>query len=295
MRFKGLLFFILLSVNVLVSVDAAAQFKSEAFKQQYNSDKQKQKDSTDVLFSFKEYFAGLSHKQDLKIGTVFGGSALFIGGQQIYNRQYWKLPLVYGGLAGAVGTGVYLNTQGNKDAAKYCFIGAGVWYWATLMDGVLCYKPSVYPHAGKATIFSILVPGLGQIYNKEWYKLPIYLGGMAFSTHLFINNSRNYNRYRNMYIEASDPDSGYSGPLSAEKAKYYRDVYRRYRDWSAVAILGVYLLQIIDANVFSYMHNFEVDEKLAVKVSPTVMIPEMQLASNSSLSPALGLKMGFTF
>lgn len=276
-------------------IEARGQFKEQAFKQQYNNDKTSIKDTSDVLFSFREYFQGLNHKRSLKIGTMFAGSIIVPGGEQIYNRQYWKLPIVYGALAGTIGTGIYLNTQGNKEAAKYCFIGAGVAYWATLMDGVLSYRPSVYPHAGKATLFSILVPGLGQIYNHEWYKLPIYLGGMAFSLHLFIDNRAQYNRFRNMYIEASTMGSEYKGPYSASRAKYYMDVYRRYRDYSMAALVAIYLLQVIDANVFSYMHNFEMDEPLSLKVSPTVFMPDTQLASASSLVPGVGVRMGLTF
>ena len=79
----------------------------------------------------------------------------------------------------------------NKEVAKYCFIGAGFAYWATLMDGVLNYKPSIYPHPGKATLFSILVPGLGQIYNREYWKLPIYLGSIGFAFHhILLTTSR---------------------------------------------------------------------------------------------------------
>ena len=150
--------------------DARAQFKENAFSQQYNDDPAKQKDSTDVLFSFKEYFGGLKHKNELKIGNMFAGSAVFIGGCQIYNKQYWKLPIVYGAIGGSLGAGIYLNSTGNHNAARWCFVGAGVAWWGSLMDGVINYGPKKYPHAGTATLYSLLVPGLGQIYNKEYGK-----------------------------------------------------------------------------------------------------------------------------
>ena len=189
--------------TAIFSVDASAQvFKEQAFNQQYNDDPASAKDSTDVLFSFKEYFGGLSHKRDIRIGTMTAGSALFIGGSQIYNRQYWKLPIVYGTIGGSLGAGFYLNSQGKKEAATYCFIGAGVAYWATLMDGVINFKPSDYPHPGKATLYSILLPGLGQIYNHEYWKLPVYLGLMGFAVHFYSDNRANYERFRDIYIEA---------------------------------------------------------------------------------------------
>ena len=281
----------------LLCLDASAQFKEQAFSQQYNDDTAEQADTTDVLFSFKEYFGGLRHENEIKIGTMTAGSALIIGGSQIYNRQAWKLPIVYGAIGGSLGAGIYLNTHGNKEAAKYCFIGAGIAYWATLTDGVISYKPSIYPHPGKATLFSILVPGLGQIYNHEYWKLPIYLGAIGFAVHYYSDCQANYLRFRNIYIEASDKESGYSGPISADQALYYRNVYRRYRDYSVLAIAVLYLLQVIDANVFSYMHNFEVDDNIALRVAPAVIVPERQFASINPVNQqtAFGLRLGISF
>lgn len=294
------LLFILAAVlcAVLSSEDCRAQFKENAFSQQYNSDTTATagEDSVDVMFSFREYFGALGHKNSMKIGTMAAGSAVFIGGNQIYNRQYWKLPLVYGAIGGSLGAGIYLNTHGRQDAAKWCFIGAGVAYWATMMDGVINYKPSDYPHAGKATLYSILVPGLGQIYNREYWKVPIYLGLMGFGVHYYLDCAKNFQRFRSIYLEATDPDIQYDGPITADQALYYRNVYRRYRDYALLAVAAVYLLQIIDANVFSYMHNFEVTDDLSMNMSPTVILPDNQFAFNGSVqTPAIGLRLGFNF
>lgn len=276
------------------SSGAFAQFKSEAFKQTYNDDQNSKKDTVDVLFSFKDYFGGLGHKNEIKVGTMVAGSAVFIGGSQIYNRQYWKLPIVYGGVLGGVGAGLYLNSHGNQDAAKWCFVGAGVTYWASLMDGVVSYRPDDYPSPGKATIYSILCPGLGQIYNKEFWKLPIYWGGMVASLYFFNLNKVNYDRFRSIYKEATESEH-YEGPVTADVAKYYRDTYRRYRDYSILALAAVYLLQVIDANVFSYMHDFNVSDDIVMDVSPAVLAPDYNFASTSDSPAAIGLKLGFTF
>ena len=289
--------FMAVSLTAIFCMDASAQFREEAFSQQYNDDPASAADSTDVLFSFKEYFGGLAHKNDLRIGTMTGGSALFIGGSQIYNRQYWKLPIVYGAIGGSLGAGIYLNGKGNKEAAKYCFIGAGVAYWATLMDGVINFRPNDYPHPGTATLYSLLLPGLGQIYNHEYWKLPIYLGAIGFAIHFYADNQANYLRFRDIYRLASDSKSGYDGPVTADQALYYRNAYRRIRDYSVLAIAALYILQVIDANVFSYMHNFEVDDDLSLKVAPTVILPEYQYASINPVSQqaAFGLRLGLNF
>ena len=158
-----------LAAFLTVSVGVShVQFKEEAFTQTYNDDPSSDKDSIDVMFSFKEFFGGVTHKNELKIGTMFAGSTVFVGTAQMYNRQYWKLPVIYGGLAATAGAGIWYRSLYAKEgltkykqASNWCFAGAGVVWWASLMDGVLCYKPNVFPQPGRATLYSILVPGLG--------------------------------------------------------------------------------------------------------------------------------------
>lgn len=278
----------------LVCLNANAQFKEEAFSQSYNDDKGR-KDSTDVLFSFKDLFGGLAHKHEIKVGVMFAGSVILPGTAQIYNKQYWKLPIVYGGVLGGVGAGIALNTKGNKDAAKWCFIGAGATYWASLMDGVISYRPNTFPQPGKATIYSILCPGLGQIYNKEYWKLPIYWGGLAACAYFYSTNSVNFERFRRIYYETIDPEVEYKGPITKDVAEYYKNIYRRYRDYSILAFAAVYLLQIIDANVFAYMHDFDVSDDISVSCAPTVIRPETQYAFSPSVPTGVGMKLGFTF
>ncbi len=268
---------------------AHAQFKSEAFNQQYNADDASSKDSTDVLFSFKDYFGGLAHKNEIKVGTMAAGSALFLGGCQIYNRDYWKLPLVYAGIGGGIGAGLYFNRQDRKDVAKWCFIGAGAAWWASLMDGVVSYDTDRYPLPGKATLYAILLPGLGQVYNGEAWKVPVYWGVIFGGVHFFMLNRTNYIRFRDIYREATDTETAYTGPISKETALYYRNVYREYRDYSILAIAAGYLLQIIDANVFSYMHDFDVSDDITLNVSPTVLSPVY------AQRPAMGVRLGLSF
>lgn len=287
--------FLILSLSFFGTVHCRAQFKKDAFQQSYNNDKTKGKDSTDILFSFKDYFGGLSHKKEIKIGTSFAGSFIFIGGQQIYNKDYWKLPIVYSTTLGALGAGIGLNVSGNHEAAKYCFIGAGVAYWGTLLDGALSYKPAPYPYPGKATILSILCPGLGQAYNHEYWKIPLYVGCLVGAYHFFDYNNAQFQRFRKIYIEATDPEVPYTGPITADQALYYRNIYRSYRDYCIVALAAFYLLQIIDANVFAYMHDFEVKDDLGISISPAVIAPNNQYATSVGQSTAFGLSCGIRF
>lgn len=288
---------------LMFSLSARGQFKEEAFTQNYNEENDSTvADTTDAAFTFKEYFGGIRHKRDARIGVMFAGSTVFVGGQQMYNKQYWKLPVIYGGMAATAGMGIYYrhqyNVTGNRsdrNVSTMCFIGTGLIYWGALLDGVGNYNKGVYPQAGKATLYSALLPGLGQAYNGEYWKIPIYYTFLMGSAHFMVTNNTNYRRYKDIYNRATAENSTYDGPVSASTAKYYRDVYRRYRDYSIVALFGFYVLQIIDANVFSYMQDFELSDDLSMSVSPAVIAPDNAYAFGARGTEGFGLSVGFRF
>lgn len=319
------------------AVDGNAQFKEEAFKQTYNSDTTAVSDTADKLFSFKEWGLGLAHKQTIKVGTMFAGSVFAPGTAQIYNKDYWKLPIIYGGIGALAGTGGYYLHKYNKTKKVYdsyksdktafedlygkdypfdppfldikskqtgtwLMAGAALIYWGSLLDGVVCYESDKEPLAGRATIYSVLLPGLGQIYNGELYKVPIYWGGLMASTHFLMMNNTNYKRFKRIHNQATDPDPEVNGsiPITGETAKWYRDIYRRYRDYSIVATALVYVLQIIDANVFAYMHDFEVTDDITMNVEPAVISPYNAYAINPAPPygnghNVLGMRVGIRF
>ncbi|MBO5581612.1 MAG: hypothetical protein J5948_03770 [Bacteroidales bacterium] len=270
------------------------QFKKDAFSQNYNDTTQKEKTDSSQLFSFRQYFGSLAHKRPGQVQNLFMGSTVFVGGEQIYNRQYWKLPIIYGGIGAGVGMGIHFNNQyKNTGEDKYktfstlSFVGAGLVWWGSLLDGTINFQTDRYPDPGKSTVYSILFPGLGQIYNGEYWKIPIYWGAIAGGVYFYSTNKRNYERYKWIYDQASSTDPEVEKPpITAENALYYRDIYRRYRDYSILATALFYVVQIVDANVFAYMQDFEIDDDISLRVEPTVISPDYAQA------PAMGL--GFT-
>ena len=133
---------------------------------------------------------------------------------------------------------------------------------------------------------------------------------MLGSAHFLVINNINYHRYKWIHNIATAENSTYDGPISAETALYYRNVFRRYRDYSIVALAGFYLLQIIDANVFSYMQDFELSDDITMNISPTIIDSSPVYADNTYGRPfnniglrysntyapeGIGLRIGFTF
>ena len=300
---RNVLRILLLSVFLAaVGVPARAQFREEAFSQQYNDNPDSLgRDSTDTMFSFKEFFGGIRHTQDARIGTMFAGSTIFIGAQQMHNRQYWKLPVIYGGLAATAGLGIHYGNQYRKTGDAHdktmrtlMFAGAGAVYWGALLDGVTHFPTDNPHHPGKATIYSILLPGLGQAYNGEYWKIPVYYTGLLVSASLLIDNNTNYRRYQRIYREATDEEVPYEGPVQASTAQSYRNVFRRYRDYSIVAVAAFYLLQVIDANVFAYMQDFEINDDLSLHLGPAVLPQGSDYAIGPS-STAFGMSLGLRF
>ena len=322
------------------ALEGHAQFKEDVYGNSQNATQGETTavaDTADKLFSFKEWGQGLAHKQKLDITTMFAGSVFAPGTAQIYNKDYWKLPIIYGGIGALAGTGGYYIHQYRKSKKAYdsfqtdklafetefgtpypneapvintsakttgtwLLAGAGLIYWGSLMDGVASFESDREPLAGRATLYSALLPGLGQIYNGELFKVPIYWGGLLVSTHLMMNFNTNYKRFKRIHNQATSDDPAVSAdvPIDGETAKWYRDVYRRYRDYSIVATAAVYLLQVIDANVFAYMHDFEVTDDITMNVEPALISPYNEYAmltpqNANPMNNAVGMRVGIRF
>lgn len=262
--------------------------------------------SATQIFSVKDYFRGLAHKDTIKMSWMFGGSVVLPGTAQIYNKDYWKLPVIYLGIGGMAAGGGYFLSQykktGNKSDKTYStllFAGAALVYWGSLLDGVANYDSDLDPDPTRATLYSLLFPGLGQMYNKDYWHIPIWYTGLAVAGYAWNYNGKQYKRYRDLCIQASDPNGGYTGSTSLSNLTHYRDTYRRMRDYSILATVAVYLLQVIDANVFATMHGFEITDDLSMDVSPAVITPIETPNQNQNMAlrgqNSFGVQLNFSF
>lgn len=255
-------------------------------------------------FSLKRMVRGFARKDTLTPGYLFAGSVILPGAGQAYNRDWWKLPVVYGGIGAGIYGGITFNKRYQqtgdpryKNWRNLSYAGAGLVYWASLMDAVVSYDTDAKrPVPAKSTLYSALLPGLGQANNGDWWKLPIWVGGFVVCGYTYHLNDMEYKRFKYLYTIDSDGASGYYGAITASKAEWYKDLYRKYRDYSIVAFIAVYALNIIDANVFAYMADFDVSDNIAsLEVAPAIIQPAQPLFASTMQPPAMGLRLNLNF
>ena len=118
----------------------------------------------------------------------------------------------------------------------------------------------------KAAFYSAVLPGLGQAFNKKYWKIPLVYGALGTSIYFYVDSKKNYNEYRNAYKRRLE---GYTDDkfsfLDESRLIAGQKFYQRNRDLSALFILGFYVLNIIDANVDAALIQFNVNEGLSVK------------------------------
>lgn len=151
-------------------------------------------------------------------------------------------------------------------------------------------KKAIYGNARKATIMSACFPGLGQIYNRKYWKAPVIyvaLGGIGYWG---ITNQIKYKYYSDNLKAIYDDDENtinstlYSGDQLVTQKKYYQ----KYRDISIMVGALVYLVNIIDANVDAHLRTFDISDDLSLQVNPY-----SNLDYNNKLQAGLSVKLKF--
>lgn len=149
----------------------------------------------------------------------------------------------------------------------------------------------------KAAIRSAILPGLGQIYNKKYWKLPIIYGALGTTAAVFFYNLNNYRDTRFAYrvkynMRANGTDSALFvkikdnlKPLSEESLRFYRDQFRRDIDYSALVFILFWGLNIVDAAVDAHLKPFDVSPDLSLQIKPG----RSQMAGTSGVSLVLNI------
>ncbi|WP_350215763.1 DUF5683 domain-containing protein [Ekhidna sp.] len=125
----------------------------------------------------------------------------------------------------------------------------------------------------RAALLSAVFPGMGQVYNKQYWKVPIVLAGVITFAHFIDYNNKVYHSLRNAaLITARDPESNpFKSIVTTENALIRnRDVFRRNRDMLIIVGSAFYILQIVDAHVSAHLEEFKVNDKLALGIEPSI-------------------------
>ncbi len=148
----------------------------------------------------------------------------------------------------------------------------------------------------KAAFYSAVLPGLGQIYNKSYWKVPLVYAAVGIPIYFYINNTKELKRYQTAYKRrmAGYTDDEFYGDrsdgqprLSTDGLRRAQQFYRRNQELSLLIAVGLYALNIVEANVDAHLKQFNIDENLSVT-------PFFQ-PNEFNAKPQFGLTMQYKF
>lgn len=151
-------------------------------------------------------------------------------------------------------------------------------------DSIPAKQTTVEHSPRKATIYSAVLPGLGQIYNRKYWKLPIVYGGFATLGYFINFNNERYTLYRQAYSDIIDNDPYTNSHLDlkvnpsffkpeniaqlTENLRRAKDGWRRNRDLVVIGTVVFYAVNIIDASVDAHFFNFDISDDLTINWAP---------------------------
>lgn len=165
------------------------------------------------------------------------------------------------------------------------------------------------PNPQRALWLALVIPGGGQIYNRKYWKLPLVYGGFMGCIYAMSWNSMMYKDYQQAYIDIMDDDpntASYNKFLHLGRTiddsnierykqifKSRKDKYRRWRDLSFFAMVGVYAISVIDAYVDAELSEFDISKDLTMKVRPSVI--NSGVSRNPLYATSIGVNCSLNF
>jgi len=141
----------------------------------------------------------------------------------------------------------------------------------------------------KAAFYSAILPGLGQAYNRKYWKIPVIYAALGTGIYFYIDNTNEYKRYRDAYKSrlAGFKDDEFYGVVTDDGLRSAQETLNTNREISLFVTIGIYVLNIIDANVDAHLLQYNVDDNLSLR--PHYKINEFDFTSD------LGLTLNFKF
>lgn len=151
------------------------------------------------------------------------------------------------------------------------------------------------PHSPtRAAVFSAILPGLGQGYNKKYWKIPIVYAGFGVITYFIATNTKEYRNYKEAYTYVASGDSSaidneLVGRYDEDQLLSGKNYYRRNMEFSYILGGLWYILNIIDATVDAHFFDYDISEDLSIRVDPVM------LHRRDDYRPVSGLKLTLNF
>lgn len=163
-------------------------------------------------------------------------------------------------------------------------------------DMPLKFKKEAKTHSvGKAAIFSAVLPGLGQAYNRKYWKIPIIYAGFGVIGYFVYTNNNEYKDFKEAYLyvansETYPTNNPYVNKYNQTQLEDAMNFYRRNRDLSIIVGGLWYTLNILEAYVDAHFFDYDISDDLSMSVRPTAMP-----GSYKPLQASPGIKVSFKF
>ncbi|BAV94293.1 DUF5683 domain-containing protein [Ichthyobacterium seriolicida] len=147
---------------------------------------------------------------------------------------------------------------------------------------------TVYKSPSKATFYSSVLPGLGQVYNEDYWKIPVIYAAMSLCAYYGVIYDLKYEQFRKAYFirQKGEKDEFYDTYSNENTLLRGQDIYLRLRNVSLIVLTGVYVLNIIDALVYAHLYSFNTD--IALSIKPNLILDRNDIHS-------VGLKIAYDF
>lgn len=178
------------------------------------------------------------------------------------------------------------------DSLKSDLKGKGITFDQVERQAINPLSPS------KAAFYSAVLPGLGQAYNKRYWKIPIVWGAIGTGVYVYLYNDDLYDRFRTAFKRRRvgftddefwdvNPDDDFfpENPVLTDQAlQDAQERYQRDRDLALLVTIALYALNIIDANVDAHLKQYNVDENLSLDIQPYLEVTPVHFQPNYGLA-----------
>ncbi|RAJ16792.1 DUF5683 domain-containing protein [Olleya aquimaris] len=160
-----------------------------------------------------------------------------------------------------------------------------------IIDSTVLKESRIYNplSPSRAAFYSAVLPGLGQAYNRKYWKIPIVYAALGTSIYFYIENNKQYNRARDAYKRrlAGFEDDEFQNKFTDDALREAQKTFRRNKELSLLITVGIYALNIIDANVDAHLLQYNISNDLSLK-------PHYKIEEFDNLG-RVGLTLNFQF